>query len=94
MVLRTISTAKKAATKNIRALAGERLTESILVFGDMAIGTDSLILSIDQYPQTNMILRIVEVLCYPALECTICLGFQHTEAGKIRGRPVLLIKSS
>ena len=59
----------------------------------MCIRSNSLILSVDQNPQTNLVLGIVEVLRNARLEGAVRLVLENTECGKVRCRPVSLIET-
>ena len=47
----------------------------------MGVGTNSLILTVDEDPKPDMVLRIVEMLRHASLECAISLILQHSERG-------------
>ena len=60
----------------------------------MRVWSDSLVLAIDQHPQSDLRLGIVEVLCDPLFEQAVRLILEYAERGQFRCRPVPLVESS
>ncbi len=58
----------------------------------MGVGSNSLILSVDENPQPDLALRIVEMLRYAGFEGTVCFTLEDSERGEIGRRPVPLIE--
>ena len=54
-------------------------TQCGLIFGYVGVGSDSLVLSVYQHPQTDLIVGVVEMLRYSCLENTVGLGLEHAE---------------
>ena len=71
---------------------GRRLTPCRLVVGDDGVRTNGFVLPVDEDPQPDLGLGVVEVLRDALLEHAICLVLQHAEGGQIRGGPVPLVE--
>ena len=69
------------------------LTQSRLVLRYMCVRTDGLVLPVDEDPQPDLGLGVVEVLRDALLEHAICLVLQDAEGGQIRCGPVPLVES-
>lgn len=68
------------------------LTKGGLVLGYRGIWSHSLVLSVDENPQPDLAIQVVEMASNTILESSIGLGLEDSEAWEIRWRPVLLIK--
>lgn len=61
---------------------------------DGGIGTDSLILTVDQNPKTELPLGDFEVLRDTLLKGEEVFGLQHSEGGQLGSRQVLVVEGS
>ena len=58
-------------------------TESRLILRNISIRADSLVLTVHQDPETNLILRKVEVVCDTGLEGTVRFLLQNAETRQL-----------
>ena len=58
----------------------------------MRIWSNSLVLSVDQNPQADLVLRVIEVLSHALLERAVRFVLEHAEAWQFRRWPVPLVK--
>ena len=93
MLLRILSIAKSCQPcVRLKMLNDEEPTVTVVVFEDRNIRSDSLVLPVDQNPQTEVLLVDLVVLCDPLLEGNELLLLEHTESSKVGRGKVLVIE--
>ena len=68
-------------------------TQCRLILRNGRIWPNSLVLAVDEDPQPDLILRVLEVRCQAIFKCAIVFLFENTETRKLGGWPVSLIES-
>lgn len=58
----------------------------------MRIRSDGLVLTVDEHPEADLVLVVVEVMGDATLENAVGLLLEDAEAGELRWRPVLLVE--
>jgi hypothetical protein len=64
-----------------------------LVLWDVRIRPDGLVLPVDEHPEPDLVLLVLEEVGYPSFKRGIGFGFENTERMKFGRRPILVVEA-